>query len=669
MKGVTRVLGLLSIFFFLLPMGQAYELSSGSKKDANELVKIINLYYQASQEQDPKGYADLFLFASRESMAERIGTAIELWKMYDLKDYKVVVQEISISPSGITGLVRYQAKTTMANNRGDKKASDNEFMALFFKQDGVWLLGDINFADQFQAVMDQLHMVQTYADLAESLQKEPELSKSPSLEKKEPAQAKVTKLKKEKKQFNLSGMKRYEDKKHKISFKYPEEMSITKKGEKTKFISNSGALNITYEPMAYGKDGGKYKNSEEMIKYLSQQMQKRFDAKIKNISAVQVDNVRGKGLRFSWFMDGQKLEQVEVVFDGPDRMYSFGMIGTPGKFKSYAAGYESMLKSFRLAEKTNKFHMLTHEGAPEANGDGTKGSPNVGVASLGSSEATKVSGDVEIVNLSKGKMARQSTNGFGSSAKWAVDGNIDGNWGNNSVTHTDAEPGAWWEVDLGSVKTVRTVNVYNRTDCCGDRLNNFNVILSTKPIGSHAIEMAKLVEVAKQKNIVGFDDVQARYVRIQLKGINYLSLAEVEVFGPKGSDMMTANSSATKEEGESKHAAKPKMKNKEKKADIPAQKKATSARRSLSGVWNEDDPMAGRGGSSAQFRFDTDGSTLMNWDGSWNKSGTWSFEKGVLVIKGGSFSGRWIAESDTVYRKEEGFGPPERKWYVRLRKK
>ena len=74
--------------------------------------------------------------------------------------------------------------------------------------------------------------------------------------------------------------------------------------------------------------------------------------------------------------------------------------------------------------------------------------------------------------------ARQSSVVFGASADRAIDGNIDGHYPRGSVTHTagnDSGPtdsAPWIEVDLGKPVPVGAVTIYNRTDCCGDRINN-----------------------------------------------------------------------------------------------------------------------------------------------------------------------------------------------------
>jgi hypothetical protein len=55
-------------------------------------------------------------------------------------------------------------------------------------------------------------------------------------------------------------------------------------------------------------------------------------------------------------------------------------------------------------------------------------------------------------------------------AGYAVDGNTDGEFLNSSTTHTQKEQGAWWQVDLGSKKSIDQIIIYNRIDCCANRL-------------------------------------------------------------------------------------------------------------------------------------------------------------------------------------------------------
>ena len=79
-------------------------------------------------------------------------------------------------------------------------------------------------------------------------------------------------------------------------------------------------------------------------------------------------------------------------------------------------------------------------------------------------------------NVAKKKSATQSSIGFGGSADRAVDGNTDGNYHNNSVSHTEiGGTNAWWEVDLGGTVNVEQIVVYNRTDAAESRLDGFTI--------------------------------------------------------------------------------------------------------------------------------------------------------------------------------------------------
>lgn len=57
----------------------------------------------------------------------------------------------------------------------------------------------------------------------------------------------------------------------------------------------------------------------------------------------------------------------------------------------------------------------------------------------------------------------------------AIDGNLDQSWLGGSVTHTsgdeeDLDP--WWELSLVEAQQVQHVRIFNRYDCCGNRLDN-----------------------------------------------------------------------------------------------------------------------------------------------------------------------------------------------------
>ena len=146
-------------------------------------------------------------------------------------------------------------------------------------------------------------------------------------------------------------------------------------------------------------------------------------------------------------------------------------------------------------------------------------------------------------NLAQGKAALQSSTLAGypnDAASAAVDGNPDGNFFHGSVTHTNADSNAWWQVDLGASASVSSVIVWSRTDCCSDRLNDYWVFVSDTPFlagDTPATLQGRTGTFASHQTSAPspFTNVpvaaQGRYVRVQLSGTNNLSLAEVQVFG------------------------------------------------------------------------------------------------------------------------------------------
>lgn len=143
-------------------------------------------------------------------------------------------------------------------------------------------------------------------------------------------------------------------------------------------------------------------------------------------------------------------------------------------------------------------------------------------------------------NVALNRPATQAGVEYDGFAYKAVDGNTDGIYWNGSVTFTTlgyVDP--WWEVDLGEVRPVAGIEVWNRSDGSSSRLSNFYVFVSDEPFTS-----TSLAETRAQPGVTeyfvageaGFPTLlevgrTARYVRIQLPGTEPLTLAEVRVLG------------------------------------------------------------------------------------------------------------------------------------------
>ncbi|NVJ17990.1 discoidin domain-containing protein [Myxococcus sp. AM010] len=139
-------------------------------------------------------------------------------------------------------------------------------------------------------------------------------------------------------------------------------------------------------------------------------------------------------------------------------------------------------------------------------------------------------------NVALGKPASQSSTTHSADASRAVDGNTEGAFDHASVTHTDNTWQPWWQVDLEGVHAISSVVVYNRTDCCSERLQNFRVRVSDDGLNWQDFSFTG---IAPAQSIFAINRM-ARFVRVQLDGTDPLSLAEVQVFGvpPSPSELL-----------------------------------------------------------------------------------------------------------------------------------
>jgi hypothetical protein len=169
-----------------------------------------------------------------------------------------------------------------------------------------------------------------------------------------------------------------------------------------------------------------------------------------------------------------------------------------------------------------------------------------------------------IALASNGAVATQSYTTHGGSASRAIDGNTDGNWGGGSVTHTAAMANPYWEVALGDYYNVTRVDVYNRLDCCSDRLTNFVLNVYRGGINIYSVNSNTRDNFYK----LDVPNVICDKVQIMLPGNSrILSLAEVLVYGEKtewdgavysnvalASNGATASHSQTSHDGEASRA-------------------------------------------------------------------------------------------------------------------
>ncbi|CAH1276936.1 LPA, partial [Branchiostoma lanceolatum] len=138
-----------------------------------------------------------------------------------------------------------------------------------------------------------------------------------------------------------------------------------------------------------------------------------------------------------------------------------------------------------------------------------------------------------VSNIARGKPAFQSTVAWDMGADRAVDGNTNTNYFANSCQHNSHEDNPSWWVDLGKSFTINRVVIFNRQDCCSDRINPFNVHIgdsdqvnsNPKCGGDHKIDV-------NQPSIsITCQGMKGRYVGVRLPGYSRsLTLCEVQVF-------------------------------------------------------------------------------------------------------------------------------------------
>ncbi|MBK7370672.1 MAG: discoidin domain-containing protein [Saprospiraceae bacterium] len=89
-------------------------------------------------------------------------------------------------------------------------------------------------------------------------------------------------------------------------------------------------------------------------------------------------------------------------------------------------------------------------------------------------------------NLSQGRITVSQSSTYSNSypAPAANDGNL------STFNHTSIETSPWWQVDIGSVKTIGKIEVVNRVGCPGcvtqKRLEKFKIFVSNSPTPSNS---------------------------------------------------------------------------------------------------------------------------------------------------------------------------------------
>jgi hypothetical protein len=143
-------------------------------------------------------------------------------------------------------------------------------------------------------------------------------------------------------------------------------------------------------------------------------------------------------------------------------------------------------------------------------------------------------------NLALGGTATHTATDFGGAPERAIDGNTNGAFGGNSVTHTTNTAGTFFEVALAATSTIESIVLWNRTDCCAHRLANIKVSVLDDARAPVYEEDFFTDGSFPDTTVSGFSidvgNVEGRIVRIERlgpdsDGNNFLSFAEIQIFG------------------------------------------------------------------------------------------------------------------------------------------
>ena len=144
------------------------------------------------------------------------------------------------------------------------------------------------------------------------------------------------------------------------------------------------------------------------------------------------------------------------------------------------------------------------------------------------------SADLDETNLA----LKQPATACNGNAAAVVDGNTGGEFFKDAVLEaTGAKP--WWQVDLGRERGIGELRIWNRSDCCSNRLREFWIFASSTPFDSDDPDVLKgrpgvwsrFVDAAGGYPSSLNLGVNGRFVRVQLATCDVLDLAEVEVIG------------------------------------------------------------------------------------------------------------------------------------------
>ncbi|KAL3878257.1 hypothetical protein ACJMK2_030622 [Sinanodonta woodiana] len=130
------------------------------------------------------------------------------------------------------------------------------------------------------------------------------------------------------------------------------------------------------------------------------------------------------------------------------------------------------------------------------------------------------------------RFTNQSSDQWDGVASRAVDGGTYTSYEYNTCTHTIEETSPRWMVDLAQVYYISRIEIFNRQDCCEERLAGFTISFATN--GSFVmVYKHPHVMPAELTDVTNMSNDKARFIQIELTDTSKrtLSLCEVFIYG------------------------------------------------------------------------------------------------------------------------------------------
>ena len=145
-------------------------------------------------------------------------------------------------------------------------------------------------------------------------------------------------------------------------------------------------------------------------------------------------------------------------------------------------------------------------------------------AAIQSVQATQVLSSVDIT----GAAASQSSNPFGFPASRAIDGTATGF--NPDITHTNNGAAEWLRIELLADTPADVIRVFNRTDCCGDRLNGSTLRIFSDVAMANTVFLSPPISGAPRVMDFRLPGTQTARVLEMLHSGQFLSVGEIQLF-------------------------------------------------------------------------------------------------------------------------------------------